>query len=120
MAGLLQAHWTLPGFQPDFCSPGQALVLELRQSKQTQEYLVRVFYTAQTFDQLRQLTPLNFLDEPPATMQLAIPGGSKSATNLDVEISTFQRLLKAAIGEKYVQPFGQEHPPAVIHDAPLN
>lgn len=117
LAGLLQAHWTLPGYQPDYCAPGGALVFELRQSKKTQEYLVRVFYTAQRFDQLRNLTPLT-LDEPPATMQLAIPGGSNSATNLDVKFATFKKLLKEAIGEKYVQPFGEDHPPPVIHDVP--
>ncbi len=119
LAGLLQAHWTLPGYQPDYCPPGGALVFELRQSKQTQEYLVRVFYTAQTFDQLRHLTPLT-LDGPPATMQLAIPGGSNSAADLDVKFSTFKKLLKEAIGEKYVEPFAEEHPPGVIHDVPLN
>jgi len=58
LAGLLKMHWTLPGYQPDFCPPGGALVFELRQSKSSQEYLVRVFFTAQTFDQLRNLTPL--------------------------------------------------------------
>ena len=117
LAGLLRLHWTLPGYQPDFCAPGGALVFELRQSKKTKEYLVRVFYTAQTFDQLRNLTPLT-LDEPPATMQLAIPGGSNSATDLDVKFATFKKLLKEAIGQKYVQPFGEDDPPPVIHDVP--
>jgi 4-phytase/acid phosphatase len=77
LAGLLDAHWLLPGYQPDFCAPGGALVFELRQVRATGEYLVRVFYTAQTFDQLRNLTPLT-LDEPPATLQLLIPGGTLS------------------------------------------
>ena len=75
LAGLLHLHWPLPGYQPDFCAPGGALVFELRQSKKSKEYLVRAFYTAQTFDQLRNLTPLT-LEEPPATMQLTIPGGA--------------------------------------------
>ena len=55
LAGLLNVHWLLPGYQPDFCAPGGALVFELRQVKATGRYLVRVFYTAQTFDQLRNL-----------------------------------------------------------------
>ena len=58
LAGLLNAHWQLPGYQPDFCAPGGALVFELRQYNRSKQYLVRVFYTAQTFDQLRSLTPL--------------------------------------------------------------
>ena len=119
LAGLLRLHWTLPGYQPDFCAPGGALVFELRQSNKSKEYLVRVFYTAQTFDQLRNLTPLT-LEEPPATMQLTIPGGSNSATDLDVKFATFKKLLSEAIGQKYVQPFGKEVPPGVLDNVPLD
>jgi len=110
LAGLLDAHWLLPGYQPDFCPPGGALVFELRQVKTNGQYLVRVFYTAQTFDQLRNLTHLT-LAEPPATMQLFIPGGSNSATNLDVNFITFSNLMNAAIGLEYVQPFEEVNPP---------
>lgn len=119
LAGLLRAHWTLPGFQPDFVGPGGALVFELRRDNKSKEYLVRVFYTGQTFDQLRHLTPLT-LDEPPATMQLAIPGGSNSTTDLDVKWATFKKLLSEAIDLKSVQPFGQEDPPGVISNVPLD
>ena len=123
LAGLLDLHWLLPGYQPDFCAPGGALVFELRQVTATGEYLVRVFYTAQTFDQLRNLTPLT-LAEPPATMQLLIPGGGYSATNLDVDFTTFTNLMNAAIGLEYVQPFEQETPPGVLNpytaDNPTN
>jgi 4-phytase / acid phosphatase len=119
LAGLLGLHWTLPGYQPDFCAPAGALVFELRQSKKTKEYLVRIFYTAQTFNQLRNLTRLT-LEDPPATMQLTMPGGSKSATNLDIKFVTFKKLLRAAINQKYVQPFDTEVPPGVIHNVPLD
>jgi 4-phytase/acid phosphatase len=118
LAGLLKLHWMLPGYQPDFCAPGGALVFELRQSKRSQEYLVRAFYTAQTFDQLRNLTPLT-LANPPATMQLAVPGGSKSATNLDVNFFTFQTILKEAMNPEYVQNPSAEIQPGVITDVPL-
>ena len=119
LAGLLGLHWQLPGFQPDFIGPGGALVFELRQSKKTKGYLVRTFYTGQTLDQLRNLTPLT-LAEPPATMQLTIPGGSSSTTNLDVKFDTFQKLLSKAIDPKCVQPFGKEVLPAVLDNVPLN
>jgi 4-phytase/acid phosphatase len=118
LAGLLQLHWQLPGYQPDFCPPGGALVFELRQSKKSKEYLVRAFYTAQTFDQLRNLTPLT-LNKPPATMQLLIPGGSKSATDLDVKFSTFEKLVKKAIKPACVQNPSEEVPPGVLTDVPL-
>ena len=118
LAGLLKLHWMLPGYQPDFCAPGGALVFELRQSKSSQEYLVRAFYTAQTFEQLRNLTPLT-LANPPATMQLTVPGGSKSATNLDVNFFTFQTILKEAMNPEYVQNPSTEIQPGVITDVPL-
>jgi 4-phytase / acid phosphatase len=89
LAGLLHMHSKLPGYQPDSCPPGGALVFELRQSKRSKKYLVRAFYTAQTFQQLRNLTPLT-VEDPPATIQLLIPGGSKSATNLDVDLPQVQ------------------------------
>jgi 4-phytase / acid phosphatase len=117
LAGLLHAHWQLPGYQPDFCPPGGALVFELRQSRRTKAYLVRVFYTAQTFDQLRNLTPLT-LKKPPATIQLLIPGGSKSATNLDVDFGIFQRLMRNAIDPKYVEDPSEEVPPGVLPGVP--
>lgn len=113
LAGLLRLHWQLPGYQPDFCAPGGALVFELRQSKKSKRYLVRAFYTAQTFDQLRNLTPLT-LEEPPATIQLLIPGGSESPTDLDVDFRAFQKLMINAIGRKYVEAPSRETQPDVL------
>ena len=119
LAGLLGLHWSLQGYQPDFCAPAGALVFELRQSNTSRQHLVRVHYTAQTFDQLRNLTPLT-AEVPPATMQLAVPGGSTSTTSLDVPWQTFKRLMNEAIGQQYVQPYGQEVPPGVISNVPLD
>jgi 4-phytase / acid phosphatase len=118
LAGLLKMHWMLPGYQPDYCPPGGALVFELRQLKSSQEYLVRAFFISQTLDQLRNLTPLT-LENPPAKMQLLIPGGSVSATDLDVNFNTFENILTEAIDQKYVQPYGEEVPPGVISGVPL-
>ena len=117
LAALLHLHWQLPGYQPDFCSPGGALVFELRQSRETKKYLVRVFYTSQTLDQLRNLTAMTIDDPrypPPATMQLMVPGGSNSSANLDVDFKTFQKLLKGAINPKYVQNPAKEVQPGVL------
>jgi 4-phytase/acid phosphatase len=119
LAELLKLHWVLPGYQPDFCAPGGALVFELRQAKASGQYLVRLFYTAQTFDQLRQLTPLT-LEVPPATLQLLVPGGSHSASNLDVDFTTFRTLLNAAIDPECVQPAEEEIPPGVLNPYTAN
>jgi len=117
LAGLLQTHWQLPGYQPDFCAPGGALVFELRQSTITGEFLVRVFYTAQSLDQLRNLTPLS-LTEPPETVQLLIPGGSKPGRSLDVRFEKFQELIESAISRRYVQNPATEVPPGVLAGVP--
>jgi 4-phytase/acid phosphatase len=143
LAGLLDMHWALPGYQPDFLPPGGALVFELRQARRTRGYFVRVFYTAQTFDQLRNLTPLT-LDAPPATMQLLIPAGGQSTTDsdpwnafdqlsiprrnlhqdvgagLDVGFDVFQRLLRKAIDRSCVEDPSGEVPPGVLTDVPLS
>ena len=111
-------HWLLPGYQPDYCAPGGNLVFELRQSRSSGEYVVRAYYTAQSFDQLRNLTPLS-ADQPPAIMQLLIPGGSKSATNLAVCFDVFESLLKRAIGASAVQDPSTETPTGVLTGVPL-
>ena len=117
LAGLLGLHWQLPGYQPDFCAPGGALVFEVRQSRASGEYMVRAFYTAQGFDQLRNLTPLT-LTAPPETTQLSVPGGSKPGATLDVEFAAFQKLLRGAIGPRYVQDPAVEVPPGVLASVP--
>ncbi|MHC1727677.1 MAG: histidine-type phosphatase [Syntrophobacteraceae bacterium] len=114
LAGLLNLHWQLPGYQPDFCAPGGALVFETRQIPgRARQFIVRVYYTAQTFEQLRHLSPLT-KQHPPATIQLLVPGGSKSATNLDVDFNVFQKLMSKAIGRQYVEDPSQEVPPGVL------
>jgi 4-phytase/acid phosphatase len=113
VAGLLNADWFLPGYEPDFCTPGGALVFELRQVRATEDYLVRVFYTAQTLDQLRNLSTLS-LTNPPATMQLFIPGADLTATNLDISFAAFSDFLTDAIDLECVEPFDTEQPPGVL------
>lgn len=114
LGGLLNVHWQLPEYQPDYCALGGAIVFELRQViGATDSYLVRVYYTAQTLDQLRNLTRLS-ISNPPATIQLLVPGGSKSDTDLDVDFNVFKRLLTQAIGQEYVEDPRKEIPPDVL------
>ena len=142
LAGLLGLHWQLPSYQPDFCPPGGALVFELRQSRRTREYFVRAFYTAQTFNQLRDLTPLT-LREPPATMQLSVPVDRESGTDpgpwydvaprntpeqdshrssvrgLDVPFELFQKFVRKALDRRCVEDPREEDPPGVLTGVPL-
>jgi len=119
LASLLHMHWMLPGYQQDFAAPGGCLVFELRQVVRTGDYVVRAYYTAQTFDQLRNLSPLT-TGQPPATMQLLIPNGSQSGTNLDARFSKFKALVTKAIDLDYVQDPETEAPPGPLTGVPLN
>jgi 4-phytase / acid phosphatase len=119
LAGLLRMHWLLPGFQPDYCAPDGALVFELRQSRSTGKFLVRVFYTAQTFDQLRDLTPLS-LDQPPATAQLFVPGSHPGTASLDVPFAEFKALVESAVDRGAVQDPRKEQAPGALLDVPLS
>jgi len=127
VAALLHLHWQLPGYQPQYCAPGGSLVFELRQSRSSGRYVIRAFYTAQTFDQLRNLTPLT-LDQPPATQQLLIPytgsipvnvPADDDANPLDVDFTLFRDLLENEISLQYVQNPATEVPPPPLTGVPL-
>ncbi len=87
-AGLFHIDWLLPGYQPDFCGPGGAIVFQLRQSQSTGEYIVRASYVAQTLDQLRNQSPLT-LEAPPASAPVFIPGCSIGNTTFDCPLGDF-------------------------------
>ena len=118
VANLLKMHWMLPGYQQDYCPPGGSLVFELRQNKLSGAYVVRAYFTAQTFDQIRNLIPLS-TTLTPATMQLLIPGGNETDANLDVPFARFKALMNAAINPYFVQDPGAEVPPMALTGVPL-
>jgi 4-phytase/acid phosphatase len=95
-AGLFNLDWLLPGYQPDYCAPGGAIVFQLRQSQSTGEYIVRASYIAQTLDQLRNLTPLT-LAAPPASAPVFIPGCSVGNATFDCPLGSLVRLANQAI-----------------------
>ncbi len=95
-AGLFQLDWVLPGYPPDFCAPGGAVVFELRQSQSTGEYIVRASYIAQTLDQLRNRTPLT-LEAPPAIAPLSVPGCSAGNATFDCPLARFLRVASQII-----------------------
>ena len=47
-------------------------------------------------------------------MQLLVPGGSSSATDLDVDFGVFQKLMNNAIGRQYVENPSREVSPGVL------
>jgi len=69
VSGLMDLRWHLPGHAPDDTPPGGALVFSLwRDGDGTRT--VRVEYVAQTFEQMRAVTPLT-LKRPPASQVVA-------------------------------------------------
>jgi 4-phytase / acid phosphatase len=96
LAGLFRLEWLLPGYQANYCAPGGAVVLELRQSRSTGAYIVRASYIAQTLDQLRNRTVLT-LKTPPASAPLFIPGCSARDATFDCPLANFVRVAKQAI-----------------------
>jgi len=96
VAGLFHLDWLLPGYQADVSAPGGAMVLELRQSQSTGEYIVRASYVAQTMDQLRNLTALS-LDAPPASAPVFIPGCSAGNATFDCPFWTFVGIANQVI-----------------------
>ncbi len=54
LAGLLDVHWSVPGFADDEPSPGGALVFDLVEDGLGNRF-VRASYRAQTLDQIREL-----------------------------------------------------------------
>lgn len=96
LAGLFRLDWLLAGYPPDFCSPGGALVFQMRQSQSTGELIVRASYIGQTLDQLRDQTPLT-LDAPPAIAPVFIPGCSGSNATFDCPLGKFVQLANQLI-----------------------
>ncbi len=96
LAGLFRIDWLLPEYQPDFCSPGGAIVFQLRQSQSTGEYIVRTSYMGQTLDQLRNQTVLT-LDVPPAIAPVSIPDCSIDNATFDCELGNFVRMANKLI-----------------------
>jgi 4-phytase / acid phosphatase len=75
VAGLLNLTWIADGRRND-TPPGSALVFELWRSRAGKEDFVRLYYTAQTLEQMRAATELT-LANPPDRVPLFIPGCSR-------------------------------------------
>jgi 4-phytase/acid phosphatase len=71
VAGALGLTWIIDGRRDD-TPPGSALVFELWRSA-SGNYSVRVFYTAQTLDQMRDFAVLS-LSSPPVRAPVFVPG----------------------------------------------
>jgi 4-phytase/acid phosphatase len=71
LGGLLDLHWTVPGYPKDDPPPAGALGFEVLSDAAGTDY-VRAFYRSQTMDQVRDLQPLD-AGNAPAYLYLPIP-----------------------------------------------
>jgi 4-phytase/acid phosphatase len=91
LASLLGAHFQVPGYGLDDPPLGGALGFAVLRETRTGARFVRVFYQAQTLDQLRSLTPLSLAD-PPAILTLK-PRCSTGSGDL-CELDAFRKTLE--------------------------
>jgi 4-phytase/acid phosphatase len=80
--------------------PGGALVFELRR-RPDHQFVVRLSYVAQSFDQMRNLTPLS-LEIPPAIAPIYVPGVSGAADNFAAPLVQFADYVTARLDSRFV------------------
>lgn len=95
MGGFLRVHWHVPSYPADDVPPGGALGYELLRNPAGARF-VRVFFRAQTMDQLRNQVPLTG-GVTPARQYLAIPGCGNSVAATACSLPAFKRLVAARL-----------------------
>jgi 4-phytase/acid phosphatase len=101
IAGMLNLNWVIDGRRDD-TPPGGALIFELRRRPESSSYEVITYYTAQTLEQMRNVTPLT-LDNPPARANVFIPGCSKGGTGFPCDWKAFQQTLTTVIDPAFAK-----------------
>ncbi|MDW5266157.1 MULTISPECIES: histidine-type phosphatase [Acidobacteriaceae] len=99
IAGLLNLTWIADDRRDD-TPPGSALVFELWKDPTSGRYSVRVYFTAQTLEQMRAaatLSPAN----PPSRVPVFLPGCSRQ--DLSCSWTDFSQTVHQAIDPSYVQ-----------------
>jgi 4-phytase/acid phosphatase len=98
IAGALGISWVIDGRRDD-TPPGGALEFELWKDGAGQ-YSVRLFYTAQTLDQMRNATPLS-PQNPPERVPVFIPSCSRADFSCDWQ--SFDTAMTTAIDPDFVK-----------------
>ena len=111
-AGALGLHWMIDGRKDD-TPPGSGLVFELWKNPRLNTYSVRVFYRAQTLEQMRNALPLT-LKDPPWKVSVALPDCNR--TDAECDISSFKRALESA-SENTERPHYRETPTATMNSS---
>lgn len=101
VAALLGLEWVLPNVGRNLCTPGGALVFELR--KAGYERFVRVYFAGQSMDQMRENADISLV-QPPVIAPIFVPHGSAPDAWYDVPLETFEKLVKASIDPTKILP----------------
>jgi 4-phytase / acid phosphatase len=96
VAGALNLSWIVDGRRDD-TPPGGALIFELWRGRSTGAYAVKVFYTAQTLEQMRDASPLTDRN-PPARVPIFVPDCSNEDFSCSWKdfSSAMQRVIEPA------------------------
>ena len=94
IARLLNIGWQIAGFQPNEASPGGALAFELLREVRTGRRYVRLAYYAQTLEQMRQATVLDF-EHPPGMVAVDLPACAAYAHEKACPLERFVEIAKA-------------------------
>lgn len=93
---LLNVGWQITGFQPDEASPGGALAFELLRNDRTGQRYVRLAYYAQTLEQMRRKTTLDF-ETPPGMVAIDLPACARDAVDKACPLERFVAIANEAI-----------------------
>ena len=99
IGGLFDLHWTVGGVTDD-TPPDSQIVFELWQNSKSKQYTIRLFYRAQTFDQLRSGQALT-LASPPVEVDLTPPG---CRAGQPCPFAAFDRAAHALLDPAYIKP----------------
>ena len=96
VARLLNVGWQIPGFQENDASPGGALAFELLQDTRTRQRFVRLAYYAQTLDQMRRSSVLDF-EHPPGGAAVELAACQRHAVDKACPLERFAEIAREAI-----------------------
>ena len=99
IGSLFGLHWSVEGIGDD-TPPDSQIVFELWQSEKSKQYSVRMFYRAQTLDQLRSGQKLTLAD-PPAEVSLTPPGCRGGEI---CPFAAFDKAARAVLDPAYIKP----------------
>lgn len=98
IAGLLNLTWIIDGRRDD-TPPGGVLIFELWKARASGAYSIRIYYSAQTLEQMRFATSLT-LAAPPPRIPVFLPGCS--GPDYSCSWPSFTKALDQAVDQNYV------------------